>query len=240
MNSNAESPSTKLSARKVWLAAVAIFFIAFGVRLLMLHDSQVEARRVQSSVAADYQKTAQLLKKSGVPKFFDSNGPLADPNLLGHPPGYPIVRALVGGVFGDSNRAIQLFQITCDAIAAVVVLLITLELLSFATAVVSGILVALAPQFVWNSVLLLRHAFGFPTAGCDPLVDSCDTTTATCDVCLGGCADWCFLLVACQHVTFSAFRCLCSGNSIATERPRSLCSHDSGERSPGDRHSHCA
>jgi hypothetical protein len=155
MNSNADPPSTKPPARKVWLAAVAIFFVAFGVRLLMWHDSQVEARKVQSGVATDYQRTGQLLKESGVHGFFDSNGPLADPNLLGHPPGYPIVRALVGSVFGDSNRVIQIFQITCDAIAAVVIFLIALELLSFAVGVVSGVLVALAPQFIWNSVLLL-------------------------------------------------------------------------------------
>lgn len=155
MNLNADPPSTKPSARKVWLAAVVVFLLAFGVRLLMVHDAQVEARKVQSGVTADYQRTAQLLKEGGVRGFFDSNGPLADPNLLGHPPGYPIVRALVSSVFGDSNRVIQIFQITCDAIAAVVVFLIVLELFSFATAVVSGILVALAPQFVWNSVLLL-------------------------------------------------------------------------------------
>lgn len=155
MNSKVQPSPIKLSTRRMLLAGVAIFLVAFGVRLLMLHDSQVEARKVQSGVAADYQRTAQLLRQGGVSGFFDSNGPLADPNLLGHPPGYPIVRALVGSAFGDSNKVIQVFQITGDAISAVIVFLIALQLLSFATAVVSGLLVALAPQFIWNSVLLL-------------------------------------------------------------------------------------
>jgi Dolichyl-phosphate-mannose-protein mannosyltransferase len=155
MNSKAQLSPIKLPARRVLLAAGSIFLVAFGVRLLMLHESQVEARRVQSGVAADYQRAAQLLRRGGVSGFYDPNGPLADPNLLGHPPGYPIVRALVGSAFGDSNRVIQVFQITCDAIAAVIVFLIAMELLSFAPAVVSGFLVAFSPQFIWNSVLLL-------------------------------------------------------------------------------------
>lgn len=155
MSSPAHSAPIKLPTRQVWVAAVGIFLVAFGARLLMLHDSQVEARKVQSVVAADYQRTAQLLTEKGLRGFFAASGPLSDPNLLGHPPGYPIVRALVGRAFGDSNRVIQVFQMTCDSIAAVVVFLIALELLSFAPAVLSGLLIALAPQFIWNSVLLL-------------------------------------------------------------------------------------
>jgi Dolichyl-phosphate-mannose-protein mannosyltransferase len=155
MNPKTYGSSIKPPAGQVWFAAACIFLVAFGVRVLMLHDSQVEARKVQSGVAADYQRTSQLLRQHRFRGFFDPNGPLADPDLLGHPPGYPIVRTLLGVVFYDSNRVIQLFQIACDAIAAVIVFLIALELLSFPTAAMSGVLVALAPQFVWNSVLLL-------------------------------------------------------------------------------------
>jgi len=155
MNAKVNALRMKLHTRHVWFAGIGIFLVAFGVRLLMLHDSQIEARNVQSGVAADYQQTAQLVRQVGLRGFFDPNSPLADPNLLGHPPGYPIVRALVGRAFGDSNKVIQVFQITCDAVAAVVVFLIALELFSFAQAVVGGMLVALAPQFSWNSVLPL-------------------------------------------------------------------------------------
>ena len=142
---------------RIFIAAVAIFLIALGVRVLMRQDAQVEALKVQSGVAADYQKTAELIEQSGLHSFFKSNGPLADPNLLGHPPGYPILRYVIARLFGvgDSTETIQRFQITCDALAAVLVFFIAFELLSFTPAVISGLLVAFAPQFAWNSVVAL-------------------------------------------------------------------------------------
>ena len=121
----------------------------------MLQDARVDARKVQSGVAADYRKTAQLINESGLRGLFDPNGPLADPNLLGHPPGYPLARSIIARLVGDSNNAIQLFQIVCDALAAVLVFFIAFEFLSFAPAVIAGLLVSFAPQFAWNSVLLL-------------------------------------------------------------------------------------
>lgn len=48
------------------------FLLALGVRVLMLHNSQVEARKVQSGVAADYQRTAELLQDVGPRGFFDA------------------------------------------------------------------------------------------------------------------------------------------------------------------------
>ena len=43
MNSKVHPARIKLPTSRVWLAAVCIFLVAFGVRLLMLHDSQVDA-----------------------------------------------------------------------------------------------------------------------------------------------------------------------------------------------------
>ncbi len=137
------------------VAIIAIFVVAFGVRLLSWHDSRIEAARVQSGVAADYQRAASLFRQNGLSGFIDPSGLLADPNLLGHPPGYPIVRAVVATIFGDSNTAIQFFQITSDAIAAVLVFLIAIKLLPFGVGLIAGLLVAFSPQFAWNSVLLL-------------------------------------------------------------------------------------
>ena len=137
------------------MASVLVFLVAFGIRLLSWHDTRLEVGKVQSVVVSDYQRTGQLIRDGGISGFFSASGPLADPNLLGHPPGYPIVLAFLSSFFGDSNNVRQLFQISCDALGAVVIFLIAIELFAFGVGVTAGLLVAFSPQFAWNSVLLL-------------------------------------------------------------------------------------
>ncbi len=110
---------------------------------------------MQSGVVSDYQRSGRLIREGGLSGFFSASGPLADPNLLGHPPGYPVVLAVLGSVFGESNTVIQLFSITCDALAAVVIFLIATRLFALGVGTIAGLLVAFSPQFTWNSVLLL-------------------------------------------------------------------------------------
>jgi hypothetical protein len=111
--------------------------------------------KVQTAVTSDYRHVAQLLRQGGITSFLSSSSPLSDLNTLGHPPGYSILLAGVFSVFGESNTAIQFVQITCDALAAVMIFLIVAELLPLSAAVVAGMLSAFSPQFAWNSVLLL-------------------------------------------------------------------------------------
>jgi hypothetical protein len=132
-----------------------IFLTAFGVRLLIWHDTRLEVGKVQTAVTGDYQRVAQLLRHGGVSSFLSSSSPLSDLNTLGHPPGYSILLAGIFSVFGESNTALQFVQITCDALAAVMIFLIVAELLPFSAAVVAGMLAAFSPQLAWNSVLLL-------------------------------------------------------------------------------------
>src|SRR5207302_7066177 len=61
----------------------------------------------------------------------------------------------IHSTFGESDEALQFVQMICDALAAVVILLIVAELLPLSVAALAGILSALSPQFAWNSVLLL-------------------------------------------------------------------------------------
>jgi Dolichyl-phosphate-mannose-protein mannosyltransferase len=137
------------------ILVLAIFLVAFGVRLLIWHDTRLEVGKVQTAVTADYQRVAELLRQGGIASFLSSSSPLSDLNTLGHPPGYSILMAGVGSVFGDSRAVIQFVQIICDALAAVMIFLIVAELLPFSAAVIAGMLAALSPQFAWNSVLLL-------------------------------------------------------------------------------------
>lgn len=132
-----------------------LFLAAFGVRLLMLGDAQLEAGKVQTAVTDNYKHMARLLAEGGVGGFFGGSPALADPDTLGHPPGYPVLIALVRGAGGRSDRALQLVQAGADSLAAVLVFLIAVELLPSGAAALAGLLVALAPQFAWNSVLLL-------------------------------------------------------------------------------------
>lgn len=140
-----------------------IFLLAFSLRSLTWHDTRFEVGKVQSSVAGDYQRVAQLLRQEGLSGFFSSSSLLADLNNLGHPPGYSILIALVRAIFGSSNAAVQFTQILFDSLAAVLLFLIVLELFSLAPATIAGLFAALSPQLAWNSVLLLPDSLAtFP------------------------------------------------------------------------------
>lgn len=132
-----------------------VFAAAFGVRLLCWRDVRFEAHKVQTAVTENYKHMAHLLRENGASSFYDPASPTSEPGLLGHPPGYPFVLAAVYTVFGESDAATQIFQAACDALAAALVMLIAAELLTFGVGVVAGALVAVAPQFCWNSVMLL-------------------------------------------------------------------------------------
>ncbi|MDT5296751.1 MAG: hypothetical protein QOJ76_3631 [Acidobacteriota bacterium] len=145
-----------LKARRRRAVAFGLVFVAaLGVRLLCWNDVRFEVWKVQTAVTQNYKQMARLLGENGVASFFDPASTTSEPDLLGHPPGYPFVLALVYGAFGERDAAAQLFQIVCDSLAAALVFLIAAELLPFGVAVIAGALAALSPQFCWNSVLLL-------------------------------------------------------------------------------------
>jgi hypothetical protein len=141
--------------RRTLITCAVIFLVATGCRLLSWQDNRFEARKVQTAVTEGYKHTARLLQQGGPASFFSASSPLSDPNHLGHPPGYSILIAVVFGIFGESDTILQFIQILADAAAAVLVFLIACALFSEKIATIAGLLVALAPQFTYNSVLLL-------------------------------------------------------------------------------------
>lgn len=149
-------------ARRRAIAFGLVFAAAFGVRLLCWADVRFEAFEVQTAVSRNYKHLARLLGENGAASFYDPASPTSEPDLLGHPPGYSFVLAAIYGVFGERDAAAQIFQMVCDALAAALVFLIAAELLSFGVGVVSGLLVALAPQFCWNSLTLLPDTLAVP------------------------------------------------------------------------------
>jgi hypothetical protein len=141
--------------RRIIIACVVIFFVALSCRLLSFQDNRFEARKVQTAVTEGYKHTGRLLQQGGISSFFSAESPLSDPNHLGHPPGYPIFIAAVFSLFGEAEAALQFIQILADSAASILVFFIALSLLNRPTAIISGLLVALAPQFTYNSTLLL-------------------------------------------------------------------------------------
>jgi hypothetical protein len=151
----APSQARRPETRRKLLAFALVFAAAFCVRLLCWQDARAEARAVQSAVTDNYKQQARLIRGNGALSFFTPGSPTNDPDLLGHPPGYPFVLALVYELFGESDAAVQIFQVVCDSLAAALVLLVAAELLPFGAAVAAGALASVAPQFCWNSILLL-------------------------------------------------------------------------------------
>ncbi len=152
---NSSSASSSAFYLLPFYFCLLVFLVALGVRVLAWQDTRFEAERTQSGVTADYKHAARAFVEGGPAAFFSRTSPLADPNTLGHPPGYPILLALVYKIFGESDDATQLLQAAADSLAAVVVSLVAGGLVGRAAALVAGLLVALSPQFTWNAVQLL-------------------------------------------------------------------------------------
>jgi 4-amino-4-deoxy-L-arabinose transferase-like glycosyltransferase len=141
--------------RKPIAFALAVFAVAVCVRLLTWQETRLEVGKVQTVVTAGYRRDARLLLDGGWRAFFSRTSTLANPDSLGHPPGYPVLLALLANTIGDADARVQFFQIICDALACVVLFLIVAELVNLPTALVAGLLAAVSPQLAWNSVLLL-------------------------------------------------------------------------------------
>src|SRR3989440_10725231 len=135
MSPSGNHASHQAARRTLVLAGLLIFLAACGVRVLSWHDTRLEVGKVQTAVTGDYQHVAQLLRQGGLASFLSSTSPLGDLNTLGHPPGYSILLAGIFSVPGESNTAVQFVQITCDALAAVVIFMIVAQVLPFGAAV---------------------------------------------------------------------------------------------------------
>ena len=129
--------------------SVAIFLFAFAVRILAWQDNHQNVLKVQESVTARYKESAKQLVAGDFKAF------VTDVQRLGHPPGYPILLAVIFKLAGESATTIQIIQMVVDCVAVVVVFMIALELFQFAVAITTALLAALSPQFSYFSVLLL-------------------------------------------------------------------------------------
>ena len=138
------------------LIICGLFLLALGVRFLTWQDNRRDIGKVQTSVTQGYKDSARQLA-NGEFKLFAS-----DINHMGHPPGYPILLAAIFKTVGESDTAIQIVQMLLDALSVVLLFLIALKLLPFATATLCGVLAAISPQFAYFSVVLLPDSLVVP------------------------------------------------------------------------------
>lgn len=132
-----------------------IFFTALGVRLLNWHDSGNQVLAVQTNVVLNYKHQARLIQANGIASLYDASSSTSNPDLLGHPLGYPILLSFIYRVAPESDTATQLLQMILDSLSAVIICLIAFELFPTAVVLIAGLMAALAPQFSWNSITLL-------------------------------------------------------------------------------------
>jgi hypothetical protein len=135
--------------RTIAIHVLIVFVLALGVRFLTWQDNRRDIGKVQTAVTEGYKDSANQLLRGETGRF------LNDVNHLGHPPGYPLVIAVLTNLFGSSDSALQWLQIIADSLAVALLYLIALKLLPLSVALLSGLLAAVSPQFAYFSVLLL-------------------------------------------------------------------------------------
>lgn len=145
----------RLTPRRKLIILVLIFLTALGIRLLNWRAYHNEALKVQTSVALNYKHQARLLRANGLTSLYDASSGTNNPDLLGHPPGYPLLLSVIYRLAGESDTTTQLLHTVLDSVSAVLLVLIAFELFPAAIGLIAGLMAAFAPQFSWNSLTLL-------------------------------------------------------------------------------------
>ncbi len=136
----------RLATRQRLFILSLIFLTALGVRLINWYGSRDKVSAVQTSVALNYKYQAKLIRENGLASLYDASSSTSNPDLLGHPIGYPILLSLIYRAASESDRATQLLQMMLDSLAAVVLCLIAFELFPTPVGIIAGLMAAFAPQ----------------------------------------------------------------------------------------------
>lgn len=154
---------TKINRRRLLMICLAVFVVAVGVRLLHWQNNRLTIDNVMFATAARYKEEAQFLSDRDFTSFIRGRSQEPDTGMLIHTPGYPIFVATVHAITRNSNVALRLVHIAFGAAAAVLVLLITVELLPVGVALLAGLFAAISPQLSYYSLVLLPDSIvGLP------------------------------------------------------------------------------
>lgn len=146
--------------RRALLLALFIFLAATGIRLLHWQDlrPEIESGRMRFGMSDLYKSNAQNLLSGRFDLFIKGPNPPSDADVLMHPPGYPLLLALIFKLFGDSNTPWRLAQLLMDALTAASIFLLARELLPISAAFIAGMLIAVSPQLAHTSLVLLPES----------------------------------------------------------------------------------
>src|SRR5437588_4258627 len=140
------------------LTYTILILLAIGARCLHLQIYQLNIYSIHGSLISRYHQQAQrMLDGDGILYPPDSDE-RASTQLILHPPGYSIFIAGVFALFGKSDYNLVLAQIICDSLAAVLVLLIAIELLPLTASTIAGLLVAFSPHLAFHTLMLLPES----------------------------------------------------------------------------------
>lgn len=150
-----EPPDQPRAWRGLALSCAIIFLLALGVRLLHWQDTGAASGPAgpgMSAITRRYESEAQRMLKEGGILFPRTPVDPGDARLILHPPGYSAFIAAIYTVFGESDTPVRAAQIILDALSAIIVFLIALEVFNKHIAIIAGILVALSPHFANSSL----------------------------------------------------------------------------------------
>src|SRR5438105_4753130 len=121
--------------KQLLLICTGIFLLAVGVRFLHWQDNRQSVPFY--GMTGEYKAHAMTLVRGDIKAFLRGPNPPSDANVIKHPPGYPLLMAVVYKVFGDRDVALQFVHIALDSLAAVIVFFLAHEMFSFAIATVA-------------------------------------------------------------------------------------------------------
>src|SRR6201991_5286503 len=149
------SPSPPVTANRTWLICLTIVCVVIGVRLLQWQNDFHTLDKNMTRLTARYKEEGQFLLAGDLTSFVKGSRSEPDTMILSHPPGYPIVIATIYKLSGNSDRALRLFQIACEAVTAVLIFLIAARLVPLGAALIAALRAAVAPPLAYRSLVLL-------------------------------------------------------------------------------------
>jgi len=150
---------SQLKPKQLVLCCLCLFILALGVRLLVWRDRGTTALVHHGGMTKlFYRPLAEPLIRGDIKAFLAGPNPPNDATVIGHPPGYPLLFAFFSKTFATPETWLQLFQLTMDCFAVVLVFLLAIEFFPTALGFMAAALVALAPNVVFYSLLLIPDA----------------------------------------------------------------------------------
>jgi hypothetical protein len=150
---------SELKPKQLVLCCLCLFILALGVRLLVRRDRGTIAMVHHGGMTRlFYRPLAEPLIRGDIKTFLAGPNPPNDATVIGHPPGYPLLFAFFSRAFSTPETQLQLFQLTVDCFAVVLVFLIAIEFFPITLGFMAAAVVAIAPNVVFYSLLLIPDA----------------------------------------------------------------------------------